>query len=108
MAKNIVVCLDGTWNQPERLNGHRSPTNVLKFMRALLPTGHQGRCQSVFYDPGIGTAGVIDRITGGVFSVGLSQNILDGYNFIANNYDAGECDGDPDDIFLLARISHRG
>ena len=45
MAKNIVVCLDGTWNQPERLNGHRSPTNVLKFMRALLPTGHQGRCR---------------------------------------------------------------
>ena len=36
-----------------------------------------------------------------MFGVGLSQNILDGYNFIANNYDAGECDGEPDDIFLL-------
>jgi uncharacterized protein (DUF2235 family) len=101
MAKNIVVCLDGTWNQPERLNGHRASTNVLKFMRALLPTGHQGRCQTVFYDPGVGTAGVIDRITGGGFGVGLTQNILDGYNFIANNYDAGACDGEPDDIFLL-------
>ena len=37
-----------------------------------------GPLPSVFYDPGIGTAGVIDRITGGVFGVGLSQNILDG------------------------------
>jgi uncharacterized protein (DUF2235 family) len=101
MAKNIVVCLDGTWNQPEKLNGHRAPTNVLKFMRALLPTGPHGRCQAVFYDPGVGTAGIIDRITGGVFGVGLSQNILDGYTFIANNYDAGEYNGEPDDIFLL-------
>jgi uncharacterized protein (DUF2235 family) len=102
MAKNIVVCLDGTWNQPEKLNGHRAPTNVLKFMRALLPTGPRGRCQVVFYDPGVGTTGsVIDRITGGVFGVGLSQNVLDGYGFIANNYDAGEDDGAPDDIFLF-------
>ena len=101
MAKNIVVCLDGTWNQPERLNGHRAPTNVLKFMRALSPTGRDGRCQVVFYDPGVGTGGRIDRITGGVFGVGLSQNVLDGYRFIANNYDAGEGHGEPDDIFLF-------
>jgi uncharacterized protein (DUF2235 family) len=101
MAKNIVVCLDGTWNQPEKLNGHRAPTNVLKFMRALLPTGANGRCQVVFYDPGVGTGSVIDRITGGAFGIGLSQNVLDGYGFIANNYDAGEDDGEPDDIFLF-------
>ena len=101
MAKNIVVCLDGTWNQPEKLNGHRAPTNVLKFMRALLPTGDHGRCQVVFYDPGVGTGGRIDRITGGAFGGGLSQNVLDGYRFIANNYDAGERDGEPDDIFLF-------
>jgi uncharacterized protein (DUF2235 family) len=101
MAKNIVVCLDGTWNQPEKLNGHRAPTNVLKFMRALLPTGPGGRCQVVFYDPGVGTGSAIDRIKGGAFGIGLSQNVMDGYGFIANNYDAGEDDGEPDDIFLF-------
>ena len=101
MAKNIVVCLDGTWNQPEKLNGHRAPTNVLKFMRALLPTGSHGRCQVVFYDPGVGTGSVVDRITGGVFGIGLSQNVLDGYAFIANNYDADDDGGEPDDIFLF-------
>ena len=101
MGKNIVVCLDGTWNQPERLNGHRAPTNVLKFMRALLPTGRDGRCQVAFYDAGVGTGSAIDRVKGGVFGVGLSQNVLDGYRFIANNYDAGAGNGEPDDIFLL-------
>jgi uncharacterized protein (DUF2235 family) len=101
MAKNIVVCLDGTWNQPEKLNGHRAPTNVLKFMRALSPTSRHGRCQVVFYDAGVGTGGGVDRITGGAFGLGLSQNVLDGYRFIANNYDAGEDDGEPDDIFLF-------
>jgi uncharacterized protein (DUF2235 family) len=101
MAKNIVVCLDGTWNQPEKLNGHRAPTNVLKFMRALLPTGRDGRCQVAFYDAGVGTGSAVDRVKGGVFGVGLSQNVLDGYRFIANNYDAGASDREPDDIFLF-------
>jgi len=100
MAKNIVVCLDGTWNQPEKLDDARVPTNVLKFMRALLPTSSDGRSQVVFYDPGVGTGGVVDRITGGAFGVGLSQNILDGYRFIANNYDGG-AGGEADDIFLF-------
>lgn len=99
MAKNIVVCLDGTWNRPERLNSHRAPTNVLKFLRALLPTGRDGRCQATFYDPGLGTGGTIDRIKGAI-GMGLSDNILDGYRFIANNYDAGG-GSDPDEIFLL-------
>src|SRR5690606_42090075 len=98
MAKNIVVCLDGTWNRPERLNSHRAPTNVLKFLRALLPTGRDGRCQATFYDPGLGTGGTIDRIKG-AFGMSQSDNILNGYRFIANNFDAGG--GDPDEIFLL-------
>ena len=100
MAKNIVVCLDGTWNQPERLNGHRAPTNVLKFMRALLPTGRHGRCQVALYDAGVGTGSAVDRVKG-IFGAGLSENVLDGYRFIANNYDAGSGESEPDDIFLL-------
>jgi uncharacterized protein (DUF2235 family) len=101
MAKNIVVCLDGTWNQPERLNGGRAPTNVLKFMRAMLPTRHDGRCQVAFYDAGVGTGSALDGIKGGVFGAGLSQNVLDGYRFIADNYDGGGGNREPDDIFLV-------
>lgn len=101
MPKNIVVCMDGTWNQPEREDGRVIPTNVLKLMRALRPTGDGGRCQVVFYGRGVGTGGWFDRIKGGAFGIGLSDNILDGYRFIANNYDAGDGEREPDEIYLF-------
>ena len=53
------------------------------------------------YDAGVGTGSALDRIKGGVFGAGLSQNVLDGYRFIADNYDGGGGNREPDDIFLV-------
>ena len=55
MAKirNLVVGCDGTWNEPEQMDdGERAPTNVVKFMNALLDEG-DGR-QRQHYEEGVG------------------------------------------------------
>ncbi len=65
--KRIVVCADGTWNEPERKDektGRIHPTNVLKVARAVRPQSAQGVVQVVYYREGVGTDGGIDEITG--------------------------------------------
>jgi uncharacterized protein (DUF2235 family) len=99
MKKRIVVCCDGTWNEPETIEDDRKvPTNVLKTVRAVMPRDEEnGVEQVVFYDQGVGTGalGGLDRIIGGGTGYGISRNIRDCYNFLANNYALG------DDIFLF-------
>ncbi len=84
--KNIVICCDGTWNEPDE-----HPTNVVKLMRALRPTHPEsGRSQIVYYDEGVGTHWGLDKVLGGAFGIGLSENIKQAYRFIANNYEEGD------------------
>ncbi len=84
--KNIVVCCDGTWNEPDK-----HPTNVVKLMRALRPTHPEtGRPQIAYYDEGVGTNWGLDKFLGGAFGIGLSENIKQAYRFIANNYEEGD------------------
>lgn len=91
MSKRIVVCSDGTWNTPSQKN----PTNVVKVARAILPRDPDGVEQVVFYDAGVGTGGLVDRITGGGLGKGLEQNIEDNYRFLVHNFVPG------DTIYLL-------
>lgn len=98
MSRKLIVCCDGTWNQPEAIEEgvSCSPTNVLKFARALNAVNADARdSQIIYYDAGIGTANGIDRLLGGMFGIGLSRNILDAYRFLAMNYHTG------DEIFLF-------
>jgi hypothetical protein len=99
MTKRIVICCDGTWNEPETVESDRIvPTNVLKMVRAVAPRDeHSGIEQVVYYDQGIGTGalGVLDRTIGGGTGYGISRNIRDCYAFLANNYVDG------DEIFLF-------
>ncbi|ABC27410.1 uncharacterized conserved protein [Hahella chejuensis KCTC 2396] len=90
MGKSIVVCCDGTWNRPESeqdLNCH--PTNVLKLVRSITPC-HHGAHQVVFYDMGVGVNGLWDRLAGGALGIGLSDNVMDAYRFLANNWSEGD------------------
>jgi hypothetical protein len=87
MAKRLVVCLDGTWNTPDKGD---NPTNVVKMMRAVRAAAADGTPQIAFYDRGIGTDGHVDRIIGGAFGRGLAENVKDGYRFLANNYERGD------------------
>ncbi len=91
MSKRIVVCADGTWNWI----GQRFPTNVVKLARAITPIATDGTSQVVFYDQGVGTGNLLDKLTGGAFGNGLEQNIADGYHFLMHNYAEG------DEIFLF-------
>ncbi len=58
--RRIVVCADGTWNDPERRNeetGRIYPTNVLKVARAVRPQSIRDVFQVVYYHEGVGTDG---------------------------------------------------
>jgi len=87
--KRIVICSDGTWNDPEDDN----PTNVLRFARAVKPIGSDGVKQVVFYDWGVGS--YYAKARGGISGLGMMKNIQDGYRFIVQNYHPG------DDLFLF-------
>ena len=85
--KRLVVCSDGTWNQ--RNVGY--PSNVQKIDEAIIKKeANDGVLQKVMYDPGIGTAGPLDRFFGGIFGWGIDRNIQEAYQFLAEHYESGD------------------
>lgn len=82
--KRLIICCDGTWNTPEK------PTNVTKMARSISPTSQDGKHQVVFYHQGVGTSNSVDKFAGGLFGVGVEQNVLDAYRFIVHNYQDGD------------------
>jgi uncharacterized protein (DUF2235 family) len=92
MAKNIVVCCDGTSNQFSSAR-----TNVAKLCLALQQAPGQ---QEVFYHPGLGTmeppgalTGITARITrllGLAVGYGLQNDIRDAYVFLMNTFESGD------------------
>jgi uncharacterized protein (DUF2235 family) len=97
--KRIVLCADGTWNEPEQKDektGRIRPTNVLKVARAVKPEAHDGKEQIVFYLPGIGGESEgVDKLTDGAFGHGMERNVRTLYRFLAYNYVEG------DEIYLF-------
>lgn len=89
IKRRIVICSDGTWNDPEDPN----PTNVLRIARAVTPIASRGVDQMVFYDWGVGSYHA--KVRGGTTGLGMAKNVQDGYRFIVQNYRPG------DDIFLF-------
>ena len=83
-SKRIIICLDGTWNDPE----DEIPTNVLRVARAIKPHARDNTEQVVFYDWGVGSYYAPTR--GGISGLGMMKNIQDGYRFIVQNYDVGD------------------
>lgn len=91
--KRIIICADGTWNEPERRDkktGRLQPTNVLKIARSLLPRAANGTEQVVYYHEGVGTGGPLDTVSGGAFGSGMELNVRALYRFIVNNYADGD------------------
>jgi hypothetical protein len=92
-GRNLVVCCDGTWNDPDELRERVArPTNVAKLALAMdsdveRPASEQA--QLVHYVPGVGTAAG-EHLIGGAFGVGISSNIRDGYRFLARYYRPGD------------------
>lgn len=87
--KRLVICCDGTWNRAD----NPTVSNVEKLARTIQldPERAAGVQQMVLYLPGVGTAGYrTDKILGGVFGLGLTNNVLNAYRFLSINYQPGD------------------
>src|SRR5437764_1375398 len=82
MARKLIVLFDGTWNNK------KSRTNVIRMREAIASSGPDDREQPCFYDPGVGTRWY--DIIGGAFGHGLSENIRQGYRWLAQKYQAND------------------
>jgi len=90
--RNLIICLDGTWNTPDQKDrGRQVPSNVVKMARAI----KQGRVspeleQVVYYDTGVGTGGALDKFIGGMTGQGIMKNILQAYRWLVETYQDGD------------------
>ncbi len=106
--KKLILCLDGTWNNPHnssmRDDGSEvfKPSNSLKMARAILPWNEdEGAAQVTYYDAGVGSlgtypglsnklVGLVDKYLGGFWGAGFEANIEQAATFLANNYLPGD------------------
>ena len=89
--RNLVVCLDGTGNQPET-----GFTNVAR----LFDVAEKSPRQLVYYDPGVGTLGApaaispwgkaLTQFAGLVAGYGIKDNIAQAYTWLAHQYQPGD------------------
>ncbi len=91
MAKNIVICSDGTGNRDIKGRG----TNVFKLFEAVDTNGHRLdpmlRPQVAFYDDGVGTSNFLPlKLAGGAFGYGLGRNVRQLYKELIRIYDPGD------------------
>ena len=92
MARNIVLCCDGTANEFAR-----DRTNVVKLFHALV---HDPAAQATFYHPGVGTMEAVGAVTtfgrkvtkllGLAIGYGLETDIRDAYVFLMNHFREGD------------------
>lgn len=115
MAKNIIFCADGTWNNSgsETENKVDAVSNVYKLFAHLAGnaalatevkdlTGNMLEVEKSFlvgaqlnqiakYINGVGNSNfIINRTLGGAFGFGLIERIARGYTFISRNYAPGD------------------
>ncbi|KAF1068934.1 MAG: hypothetical protein GAK45_01225 [Pseudomonas citronellolis] len=92
MARQLVVCIDGTSNRFSN-----TPTNIVRLYRSL-PKGSDEVL--TYYDQGVGTFGLSEtlfewqkiptRIAGLAFGWGMQRIVLDAYRFLMQNYQPGD------------------
>jgi uncharacterized protein (DUF2235 family) len=83
MARRFALLFDGTWNK------RRTGTNVIRMRRAIRSAGAADPQQPCFYDEGVGTRWW-NRLSGGAFGRGLSENIQEGYAWLARQHQPGD------------------
>lgn len=88
--KRIVFCFDGTWNRLDAKN----VTNVVHTARNIDFIDDDGVAQIVHYDQGVGTK-PHEKFRGGLFGMGLLDNLEEAYRFLVFNYKQG------DEIYLF-------
>jgi uncharacterized protein (DUF2235 family) len=89
--RNLVLCLDGTNNEPET-----GATNVAR----IYDLAEKNAGQLVYYDPGVGTMGArgsvtrfgkaMTRVAGLVAGFGIKDNLEEAYTWLSRNYQKGD------------------
>lgn len=92
MARNIVLCCDGTANEFAR-----DRTNVVKLFHTLV---HDPLVQATYYHPGVGTMEAVGAVTtfgrkitkvlGLAIGYGLEDDIRDAYVYLMNHFKDGD------------------
>lgn len=87
--RNLVVAVDGTWNQPDQFDrGRQVPSNVVKMVRAVAQAASVPQLK--YYDSGVGTDGWVDKLWGGVAGRGLFGNMRQAYDWLCAHYQPGD------------------
>jgi uncharacterized protein (DUF2235 family) len=81
--KRLALFLDGTWGTVG------SNTNVWRLRSLCAEKGDDGTIQRRYYDVGL------NGVRGGAWGEGLSDNVVQAYNWLVENYETG------DDIFIF-------
>jgi uncharacterized protein (DUF2235 family) len=91
VARNLIICLDGTRNEPEV-----SATNVVRVYDIAVKDARQVG----YYDPGVGTMGArgavtpagkrLTQVAGLAIGYGVRENIEQAYHFLMDTYQAGD------------------
>ncbi|MGD9542399.1 MAG: DUF2235 domain-containing protein, partial [Methylocystis sp.] len=90
MGKKLVIFCDGTWNELTERS-----TNVLRTLQAIESRDAAGDApQLMHYIAGVGTRRG-EKLRGGTFGYGISNNIIDAYSFLVSNYEEN------DEIYLF-------
>ncbi|OCK78727.1 hypothetical protein K432DRAFT_356252 [Lepidopterella palustris CBS 459.81] len=120
--KRLIVCCDGTWlnssngvatdflNPVKAISNEltgkislQTPSNVTRIGRCIKQlgtaptTGSQPVQQITYYQAGIGSQDLEDKIIGGATGYGLAEHIREAYQFIAANFNVLA----QDEIFLI-------
>ena len=110
MAKNIVLCLDGTWDGPgsKDRGGNVTPTNVQKLFEALAGSGPLGPTdqEQEFARPAAGDAvsgqvgkyihgvgvgsNLLAKAVEGAVGLGLVARVVRGYTYLSRMYAPGD------------------
>lgn len=94
-VRNLIVGLDGTFNEPKQLDAGRvAPTNVAKLL-SLLKRG-----QRIHYEEGVGT-GMWEQVRGGIIGYGLDERILGAYRFLCQRFADSDWRREDNRIFLF-------
>lgn len=81
--KSIVLCFDGTDNEPE------DRTNVVRLYDLVAKTNQVGDVQDKKYFAGVGTE-ILTNISGSLLGVGARARLCEGYDWLAEKYRPGD------------------
>ncbi|KAL2075658.1 hypothetical protein VTL71DRAFT_601 [Oculimacula yallundae] len=94
VGRKFVVACDGTWQNsdmgvdtsPFSPPKTQIPSNVTRIVRALNNRDEKGITQIAFYQRGVGTDNLEDKIVGGLTGNDIGEHIREAYAFLSNNF----------------------